>query len=429
MKPRSRLILIAALIISSFLCGFTYRDLGTGNGVHGVLAALQLLPGRLATAITANLGSDDTKLSATEAYWDVFTYLDANYFGEKPDPKQLTYAAIRGMLAALGDRYTRFLDPNEHKQMQEENTGNFEGIGAELEKKDGRVFITKIMGKPAERANLQPGDIILKVDDQLIQGLDIAEVVKRIRGPQGTKVKLTIKREGVPDLLEVEIERAVIPFKIVVWEMKDGDSKIGYIALRQFNEQSDQLMDDALTELEKLEMRGLVLDLRGNTGGLLEVAIDIGSRFIRGGDIVIIQNRGGQRSALPAEPSKYNHRVYPLVVLIDQNSASASEIVAGAIRDRKAGTLVGVDSFGKGLVQTIMNLEGGAAVSITTAKYFTPNGRDVNKEKIHPDVVVEPTKEDLKSKKDAQLERAVQILRERLGATQAGTRNGKRDST
>ncbi|HUV04140.1 MAG TPA: S41 family peptidase [Armatimonadota bacterium] len=426
MKPRSRQFLIAALVISSFLCGFTYRDIGAG---HGVLAALQLLPGRVAAAITANLASDDAELKATETYWSVFTYLDANYLGQKPDSKQLTYAAIRGILASLGDRYTRFLDPTEYTQIQEENRGNFEGIGAVLEAKDGRIIVKNPMANtPAERAGLRAGDIILKVDNDMIQGLDITEVAKRIRGHRGTKVKLAIKREGVPKPLEFEIERAVIPFEIVTWKMEDDASKIGYIRLGQFNEKSDEKMDDALTQLERLGMRGLVLDLRENPGGLLDVAVDIGSRFTRG-DIVIVQDKGGKRTTFSAEPSKYHDPACPLAVLIDQNSASASEIVAGAIRDHKAGTLVGVDTFGKGLVQTIFNLEGGAAVSVTTMKYFTPSGQDVSREKIHPDVVVELTEQDLKSKKDVQLERAVQILRERLGATQVGTRNEKRDST
>ena len=398
--------------------------------MRGGLTALQALPGNLASAVRAGLESDDAKLPPVETYWSVLTYLDANYFGKKPDPKQLTYAAIRGMLGSLGDRYTRFLDPKEYKEMQQENRGDFEGIGAVLDTKDGRVFIKNpTEDSPAERARLQPGDIILKVDGKLIQGLEIIEVRNRIRGPRGTKVKLTIKREGVPQLLEFEIERAVIPFKIVEWKMEDEANKVGYIALRQFNEQSDQQLDKALTKLERLGMRGLVLDLRMNPGGLLDVAVDVGSRFIRDGDIVIIQDKGGQRSSRRATPSKYNHRVSPLAVLIDQSSASASEIVAGAIRDHKAGTLVGVDSFGKGLVQTILNLEGGAAVSITTAKFFTPSGRDVSKEKIHPDVVVEPTDNDLKNKKDVQLERAVQILKERLGAAEASSRSRARQKS
>lgn len=429
MKTVYRTSLIALVIVSAFVSGFTYRDLGSGNGVSGAVAALQLLPGRLQEAITANLAVDSTELPPVETYWSIYTYLNSNYYGKTPEPKKLTYAAVRGMLSSLGDRYTRFLDPEEHEQMQMENRGDFEGIGAELDVKEGRIYIKKpIKNSPAIRAGVKAGDIILKVDDKLIQGMDITDVVKLIRGPRGTNVKLTLKREEVAEPIEIVIQRDVIPFTIVESRMEDDVSKIGYIALRQFNEKSDQQFDEAISELERQGVRGLILDLRGNPGGLLDVAVDIGSRFIHSGDIVIIQNKGGRRSALRANPPNPKAPEYPLVVLIDGGSASASEIVAGAIRDHKAGILVGTDTFGKGLVQTIINLADRSAVAITTAKYLTPGGQDVGKEKIHPDVVVEPTEEDLKTENDVQLKRAVQILKERIGANQASSPRGQEKS-
>jgi carboxyl-terminal processing protease len=223
----------------------------------------------------------------------------------------------------------------------------------------------------------------------------------------------------VPEPLEIGIVRDVIPYTIVEARMEDDVNKIGYIALRQFNEKADQQFEEALTDLENQGVRGIILDLRGNPGGLLDVAVDIGSRFVPSGDILIIQNKGGYRSAVPSQRSKHNHTMYPLVVLVDQGSASASEIVAGAIKDHDAGTLVGTETFGKGLIQTIINLSDRSAVSITTAKYLTPEGHDVAKEKVKPDVLVEPSDDDLKSENDVQLKRAVQILKERLGANQA----------
>jgi len=420
MKRTSRLTLIVILAASSFLTGFTYRDLGASEGIPGVLANVRLIPTRLAAAVTSAIEGEDSALPPVETYWSVFTYVNSNYYGKKPEPTQMTYAAVRGMLASLGDRYTRFLDPKEYGEMQRENRGDFEGIGAVLDVKDGHVFIKKpIKNSPAIRAGVKAGDVILKVDDKMVQGLDIIDVRDRIRGERGSKVKLMIKREGVPEPLEIEIVRDIIMSPIVEARMEDDAAKIGYLALGQFNEKSDEQFDEALTELDGQGIQALILDLRENPGGLLDVAVNIGSRFIESGDIVIIQTKGGRRNTIPVERSKHNHAMRPLAVLVDHGSASASEIVAGAIQDHKAGTLIGTDTFGKGLIQTIINVQQGAAVSITTAKYLTPSGRDVHAEKIRPDIVVEPSDEDLKNENDVQLKRAVQFLKERLADNQA----------
>ena len=425
------------ILVFAFLSGFTYRDWGAADGIQGVLASIRQTPSRIASAISTTVQNRNTTLAPVETYWNVYSYINSSYYEtvKKPKPasddvatpvpfdKKLTYSAIRGMLASLGDRYTRFMDPEEFTRMQQENRGDFEGIGAELEMKDSRVIIKKpIPNSPAEKAGLKPQDIILKVDEKLIQGMDIQDVVKRIRGAGGTKVKLTIKRDEVAEPLIFEITRGVIPFTIVEQRMEDKDNKIGYIALRQFNEKSDDQMDIALGKLEDEGMRGLVLDLRGNPGGLLDVAVDIGSRFVDSGNIVKIRNKGGMETPLSVENRKHNHKRYPLAVLIDGSSASASEILAGAIQDHKAGTLVGTESFGKGLVQTIINLEDGSAVAITTAKYLTPNGHEVTpKAKIHPDIKVEPSDDDIKNENDIQLKKAVEFLKEHLGDKQAKT--------
>ena len=416
MKPRPHLILIGILIIASFLTGFTYRDVGPMGGVRGLMANVELVPSKLTAVVNTAITAKDAELPPVETYWNVASYLDAHYYGEKPKPRQLTYAAIRGMLASLGDRYTRFLDPEEHKEMQEENRGDFEGIGAQLGSKEGRIFIEKpLKNGPALREGLQAGDTILKVNDELIQGLDIQDVVKKIRGPQGSKVKLTIARDKKPEPFDVEIERAVIPFEIVESRMEDNVDKIGYIALRGFNEKCDQQLYEAMNELDGQGARALILDLRQNPGGLLDSAISIGSRFIDNGNIVIVQQKGGRRNALPVDRSKHNHAMRPLVVLVDHMTASASEIVAGAVQDHKAGTIIGSDSFGKGLIQTIITLQNGEAVVITTAKYLTPAGHEVQEKKIHPDIVIEPTDDDIRNDNDVQLKKAVQFLKESLG--------------
>lgn len=419
MRGRIRIAVAVSILISSFLVGFVYRDLQAGAGVQ-VLSELKSMPADIAATTKAKITQSSTELQPVETYSSVITYVDANYYGTKPKPKQLTYAAIRGMLATLGDRYTRFLDPAEHKEMSEENSGNFEGIGAELDTKDGRVFIKKTLdNSPALRANLKSKDVILKVNDKMIQGMEILDVVKLIRGPRNTKVRLTIKREDTPEPFEVELTRDIIPFALVESRMEDTVNKIGYVTLRQFTEKSDADVSSAIKDLDMQGAKALIFDLRGNPGGLLDAAVSVGSRFVQDGDIVIIQNRGGQRSAIPIETDKRDPTRRPMVVLIDHNTASAAEIVSGAIQDHKTGTLIGTESFGKGLVQTIINLDDGSAVAITTAKYLTPNGHEVTPtQKIKPDIVIDPTDDDIKSENDVQLKRAVQYLKERLGVAQ-----------
>jgi carboxyl-terminal processing protease len=416
---KTHIVLIAVVLISSFLTGFTYRDLQAGSGIARMVAGLQVLP-QVASTAAIGAGNNGVNLPPVDTYSNVISYVGTHYYGEKPKPKQLTYAAIRGMMGSLGDRYTRFMDPTEHKEMSEENRGDFEGIGAELDTKDGRIFIRKVLpNSPALRAQLKAKDTILKVGDKLIQGMDITDVVKLIRGPGGTKVKLSIKREDTPEPFDVEITRDVIQFEIVESRMEDTVNKIGYIALHQFNEKSDDQVYAAMNDLDNQGAKAFVLDLRGNPGGLLDSAISIGSRFISNGDIVVIQNKGGHRSAVPVDDSKHNNPMHPLAVLIDGNTASAAEIVSGAIQDNKAGVLIGKDSFGKGLVQTIIELDDGSAVAITTAKYLTPNGHEVTPtQKIKPDIAIEPTDDDVKNENDVQLKRAVQYLKERMGVGQ-----------
>ena len=428
MKLKQQYVLIAlavVLTLAAFSAG-TFAGLAAGRGrlLETIARVAQVTSGAFEHHQDLDVPGV-TNLNALEVIWEVREKVKQQFVYPVKDDNKLTYGAIRGMLSSLDDPYTRFLDPEEFKEFRTDTSGHFDGIGAVLESKADdkgheQVVISSILEEgPAAKTNLRPKDIIVKVDKTIVDGMSLTAVVKLIRGPRGTKVTLTIKRSDVPEPFDVEIVRKVITSPIVESKMEDESSKIGYIALRQFNEKSDQLFDKAMTDLESQGMRALVLDLRGNPGGLLDVAIEIGSRLIPEGDIVVIQDKGGRLSRYGVEPSKQNHRMYPLTVLIDGSSASASEIIAGAIQDNKAGTLVGTDSFGKGKVQTIMSLPGGSAVVITTAKYFTPSMRDVDKLKIHPDVVVEPSDEDIKNDVDVQLNKAVEILRTRLGANKA----------
>lgn len=423
------------LLFAAFVSGFLAPDVrASGGDVGKWIASLQLLPQRL-----EDLGRVEPEEAATkplplvDTYSAVMERLKADYYGKPVDEHRATYAAIRGMLHALGDPFTRFLDPDEYKKMREENEGNFQGIGAQLDTNSkGEVYIKEpLPGTPAERADVRKNDVIIGVDDKAIKGMDIQDVVKLIRGPKDTKVKLTLARPGQAKPLTKTIVRQVVQFRMVKWEMLDDKSKIGYVRLYQFNEQSDAQFDEALSALEAKRVKGLVFDLRGNPGGLLQVAVDIGSRFIESGPVVIIQERGGQKNPLYVEEDKHNHRRYPLVVLVDKSSASASEIVSGAIKDDGVGTLVGTTTFGKGRVQTIMPLTDGSAVAITTAKYLTPKGTDIHKKGIEPDITVEqPDVDDLLAqlgvknaddidlsdhRYDVQLTKAVDVLKVKMG--------------
>ena len=439
------------LFFAAFMFGFVAQDVCASRGdVRKWSASLELLPQRLESigSRSPDEVNEDKPLPLMDTYTSVIERLksDSYYFGRKVgeremDERELTYSAIRGTLHALDDPFTRFLDPDEYKKMRQENEGNFTGIGAQLEtNKKGEVYVKEPLDdppSPALRAGVKSNDVILAVDGKVIKGMDILDVVDLIRGEDGTKVRLTFRRPGRPKPFDLTIVRALVQFKMVKSRMLDEKNKIGYIQLYQFNEQSDVQFDKALTELDKSHMKGLILDLRGNPGGLLQVAVDIGSRFIESGPVVIIQERGGQRNQLLVEEDKHNHTRYPLVVLVNKSSASASEIVSGAIKDDQAGTLVGVTTFGKGRVQTIMQLQDGSAVAVTTAKYLTPKGTDIHKKGIDPDVKVEqpdletvllqfgvikhpgdeyPDNLDTTDPKyDLQLTKAVQVMKVKLG--------------
>jgi len=381
-------------------------------------------------------GGEKDNLEPLNSYYRTLGYLKDKYFGDLDTDAKLTYAAIRGVLRPLDDPYTRFLDPELYKDMQEKNRGEFVGIGAQLEPdltKDGYVRIHKpLKGTPAAAAGLKPFDVILKVDGISTQGKDtddpqkhVDKVVKLIRGKPDTPVRLTIRRRATPKPFDVKIVREPVEFEIVESQMLDG--KVGLIWLGEFNELSDTKMDRALTQLEQQGMRALILDLRGNPGGTLDAAQEVASRFLpRGKNVVIIVERGGDPEVRKVLESKHNHvfnrpgHQIPLVVLVNRTSASASEIVSGAIKDLHAGIIMGTTTYGKGLVQTVVPLRGGSAIAITTAKYLTPNGNDINKGKdrrggITPDTVVEATDEDWIKQNDVQLKKALELLHEKIG--------------
>lgn len=323
--------------------------------------------------------------------------------GAKVEKENLLYGAIDGMIAKLEDPYSRFMPPKNYKDMQEDTRGSFGGLGMMLGEKNKRLsVISPIVDTPAYRAGVQAGDYIVKVDDKDVSGMSVEDVVKILRGVPGTKVKVSIFREGMKHLLDYNLVREEI--KVPALKAQMIDEEIGYAVLSSFTQRAPEELDAALEKFEKRGMKAFILDLRHNPGGLLEAAVNIGRLFLTGSRIVTIKARTGEETPYSAYTAKY--RKFPLIVLIDSGSASASEIVAGAVKDTKRGILLGQKSFGKGSVQTVMQLSDASAMAITTAYYYTPGGTCIHKVGIEPDIKVDLPKLDDTQAKEFREERS-----------------------
>ena len=315
--------------------------------------------------------------------------LRKEFLAKKYSDNNEAYDAIRDMLSNLDDPYTRFLDPKEFNQMRIDTSGELTGVGIQIAKdkeSDSIIIISPIEGTPAYEAGIKAKDVILSIDNVSTKGLNIEDAVKLIRGRRGTKVKLEILRNGnsfYKSLLRERIEIKSVTSKIN--ETKDG-LLIGYVRLKQFNANASREMKDTLKDLEIKKVSGYVLDLRSNPGGLLESSIDISRQFIDKGIIVSTLSKDGLRETKRGNGKALTKK--PLIVLVNEGSASASEIVSGAIRDNNRGKLVGKKTFGKGLVQSMRTLVDGSGLTVTVAKYLTPNGTDINKFGITPDIEV-----------------------------------------
>jgi len=344
-----------------------------------------------------------------EVFWEAWRILEREFYGDLPEPREMTYGAIRGVISLLNDAHTVFIDPERAAILEQDITGSFEGIGALVDmREDGKLVIVEpFEGMPAAKAGLRRGDVILKVNDTPIQNMTVFEAVALIRGPAGTAVRLTIQREGVPEPFEVTVIRQKIEIPVLTSRMLEHS--IAYIKLTEFNAQADEKLEVALKALLVQNPRGLILDLRDNPGGLLDEAIEVASEFIDEGNILQERFKGGQVKDYPAQKGGIALDI-PLVVLVDRGTASASEIVAGAIQDYGRGILVGERTFGKGSVQLPHTLRDGSQLRVTVARWFTPKGRLIHGQGLEPDIVVERTEEDVLAGRDPQLERAIQFL-------------------
>lgn len=346
-------------------------------------------------------------------FWDTWDLLSQSYLDKKAiDPSKLFYGAISGMVSALGDPYTVFLPPQQQKFSREELNGSFEGVGIQLGfNKDKRlVVIAPLDGTPAKKAGVKPQDMIVKIDDKDTTNMTLPEAVSLIRGPKGTKISLTLFTEGDSDTKSIELIRDTILVKSVEVSYKDTSSgkKVAVVKLSRFGERTKDEWNEAVSNLLSENSQALILDLRNNPGGFLDGAVFIASEFLEGGDVVLQENSEGERVSFKVTRLGKLIQI-PMNVLINKGSASASEIVAGALQDRKRAQLIGEKSFGKGTIQEAEDLPEGTGIHITVAKWLTPNGRWVNDTQgFEPDVKIEADKED--STKDPQLDKAVEIL-------------------
>lgn len=388
--------LAGALVINLVACTTFAAGFGVGRFVT---------PGYQRVSNTAT----DDQQKQFGLFWEAWNLIQDEFYTEKPlDSKEMTYGAIRGMVESLGDAHSMFLTPQQKAMFNEDLQGEFGGIGVTIRMTaEGQLMAVKILpNSPAETSGLQGGDLILEVDGKPIQGMDTAQAISLIRGPKGTQVLLRIQR-GQPPSFEVTLTRAMVSVPTV--ESRMLENGIAYLSLSEFNARATAEVRSALDQLLKSKPLGLIFDLRGNPGGYLHVAAEIASEFLADGLVVIERSSDGQETRHQAQRGGRATQI-PLVVLVDQGSASASEIVAGAIQDRERGMLIGEQTFGKGSVQITEQLSDGSGLQITIRRWHTPNDHQIDGKGLTPDIKVELTEDDLKAQRDPQLAKAVEYL-------------------
>ncbi len=324
-------------------------------------------------------------LKSLHTFTKVLTYLEEGYV-DPIDEEKVIKGAIRGMLMTL-DPHTIYMSPDVFKELRVDTSGRFDGVGIEVTIKDGVLtVVAPIKDSPADKSGIEPGDKIIKIDGQRTDSMTLSEAVHKMRGRRGSKVVLTLLRHDTKQPFDVTLIRQKINVPSVKYDVLDA--RYGYIAITSFQEDTTKSLKKALKDLErKNALNGLVLDLRKNPGGLLDQAVDVANMFLSSGTIVTTESRGQQIDKREVDPKGEKIKC-PLVVLVDGGSASASEIVAGALKDNKRAMLLGARTFGKGSVQTVIELEDGSALKLTVARYFTPSGRSIQAHGIEPDIEV-----------------------------------------
>jgi carboxyl-terminal processing protease len=379
-------------------------------------------PGAVVAAAKAAAATDT--YSQLNLFGDVFERIRSGYV-EKPDDSKLVEGAINGMIASL-DPHSRYMNEKAWRDMQETTSGEFGGLGMEVMMEEGLVKVVAPMDEtPAAKAGILSGDLITSIDDVAIQGLTLEQAVAKMKGPINTKARLKVMRKGAEQPIDIAIVREIIRIRTVRYHSEGGD--IGYIRISTFNEQTTDGLRKAITELSKQippeKLAGYVVDLRNNPGGLLDQAVSVSSAFLARGEVVSTRGRTAEETQRFTARAGDLIKGKPLVVLINGGSASASEIVAGALRDHKRATLIGTRSFGKGSVQTIIPLgPGNGAMALTTARYFTPSGRSIQAQGITPDIeVLQDVPDEQKGRADTKGEASMRGHLSAEGAEQTGS--------
>jgi carboxyl-terminal processing protease len=384
--------MLVILAVSAFGAGYLTRELVNGRG-------------------GSSLAHADQDLSI---YYEAWNLIEENFLGEIPAPQDVAYGAIRGSLFALDDPYTVFIEPAAREVERERLQGTFGGIGAYISRAEetGDVVLEPIPGNPAEAAGVLPGDVLLAVDGVPITAeMTVPEIIDRVKGEKGTAVVLTIRRIGAVETVDISVIRDDILLPSVVYRLTDQDNSIGYIQLSRFSGESSNEVGAAIQDLQAQGATRFILDLRQNGGGLRDAAVDVVDHFLSEGPVLYLQSQNdGERVFSATEETIAPTE--PLVVLIDGGTASASEIVAGALKDRGRASLIGSKTFGKGSVQLVFDLSDGSSVHVTSARWLTPNRHQIDQSGLEPDVLVEVTQEDIDNGRDPVLEQAVRYLQE-----------------
>lgn len=408
---RRSLSLLGAGIVILFV-GLTAGWL-LGTNADGALA--NAVPG-LPPGMTNQQSTPEVE-EAFRTFWDVWQKIDRNYYYDLPDVQDRAYSAITGLVAGLGDDYSAFVTPADAASLREVLSNEYAGIGAVVQEADeGGIYINRVFeGSPADKAGMLAGDIVVGVNGEDITGDILDETITKVRGPAGTSVILTIVREGEPTPFDLTVTRAVVEYPSV--ETQILADRVGYIILYDFYELSDERMARAVEELLEEGVDGLILDVRGNGGGYLDSVVAIADLFLADGAILIERESDGSTTTFRSYRGDEAESI-PLVLLVDQNSASASEILAGAIQDRERGLVVGQTTFGKGSVQSLYDLPDLSLLRLTTANWFTPDDRSIQGNGVTPDLIVElpPLPEDSDPAEfiDTQLEAALDALLEMI---------------
>lgn len=391
------------VLISLLVVGFFAYEGGVQKGYQEAL-------GTPPCQIT-NENEPEVKGVDFSVFWEAWRRTeDAFLEKDKVDYQKMVYGAVSGMIEALGDPYTVFFDPEKTKEFEQELAGTYEGVGMEVAIKDGQLtVVAPLEGTPAQTAGVRAGDKILKIDNVWTEGVTIDEAVRIIKGPRGTEVVLLIERKDWLQPKEIKIRRELIIIPTLEWELKGGN--IALIKIFQFNQLLDSQFPKTAEKILSSSTRKIILDLRNNPGGYLEVAQKVAGFFLEIDEVVALQDSGQEeeRKVYKSQgPSFFSN--YPMVVLINEGSASGAEILAGSLRDNRQIKLIGVTSFGKGSVQKPVNLSDGSSLKVTIAKWLTPKGISIESKGLEPDIKVELTEDDFEQKRDPQLDKALEIL-------------------